>query len=338
MYPTIDFARFRNGDEATRREVAYEIARACGTSGYLYLTTHGIDPSILRGLRNAAESYFKLPEARKRVLERPSGRYRGYTPLIPFGEEAGDPPVMYEQFVIGIEIDPDHPMVKQHPAVYWPNPWPDEPREFKQAVLDYWHAMTDLSIDLVRAFSIALGIDEETLTGLFELHGTDFALIHYTARPEGIAPSPSRGHEDGTVFTPMLVDELGGLQLRSLDRGWVDAPVDPSGIVILMGRLMEIWSGGRFPATIHRVNPPVGRERHSFAYFLHPDYDTVVEPVKGVPRVGPEARLQPWPAGPHFEEFVVGFEVLCNPNVQTSEALQTYYHNMQIEDHAGSQQ
>ena len=33
-------------------------------------------------------------------------------------------------------IDADHPMVKQHPAVYWPNPWPDEPSGFKQAVLE----------------------------------------------------------------------------------------------------------------------------------------------------------------------------------------------------------
>ncbi|KAG8894324.1 hypothetical protein FRC00_009103, partial [Tulasnella sp. 408] len=63
---------------------------------------------------------------------------------------------------------------------------------------------------------------------------------------------------------------------------WLDAPVTSSDTVLVnIGDLMEFWTGGRFPSTIHRVSLPKtqedARERFSIAYFLHPDDDVLLE-------------------------------------------------------------
>lgn len=36
-------------------------------------------------------------------------------------------------------------------------------------------------------------------------------------------------------------------------------------------------------STLHRVHPPIGQERYSIAYFAHPDYDTLIKPLPGIP-------------------------------------------------------
>ena len=46
-----------------------------------------------------------------------------------------------------------------------------------------------------------------------------------------------------------------------------------------IGDLLELWSGGYFVSTPHKVVNISGKDRYSFPYFLVPRYDTVVEPV-----------------------------------------------------------
>ena len=47
-----------------------------------------------------------------------------------------------------------------------------------------------------------------------------------------------------------------------------------------IGDLMELWSGGYFVSTPHKVVNLSGAERYSFPYFAVPRFDTVVEPLK----------------------------------------------------------
>jgi hypothetical protein len=64
--------------------------------------------------------------------------------------------------------------------------------------------------------------------------------------------------------------------------GWFDAPVPPpGGFLVNVGLAMELWSGGIYKATLHRVifpKPIEGEEmkdRYTFAYFVQPDDDVV---------------------------------------------------------------
>ena len=83
-------------------------------------------------------------------------------------------------------------------------------------------------------------------------------------------------HADYGTLTFLMQDDLGGLEVRDLDQGWIKArPVKGSILVICsyiscqgncfshetvsqvnVGDLMEIITNGRIPATRHRVVVP----------------------------------------------------------------------------------
>jgi isopenicillin N synthase-like dioxygenase len=72
--------------------------------------------------------------------------------------------------------------------------------------------------------------------------------------------------------------------------GWYNAPIPPpGGFLINVGLAMELWSGGAYKATLHRVVFPPAKEgeglqgRYSVTYFVQPD-DQVVRPASSSAR------------------------------------------------------
>ena len=73
--------------------------------------------------------------------------------------------------------------------------------------------------------------------------------------------------------------------MRAVDNSWIKAIPRPGMILINVGDLLENWSNGLFPATLHRVVIPQEeilrkQARQSIVYFLHPDKDVWVEPLE----------------------------------------------------------
>jgi hypothetical protein len=46
------------------------------------------------------------------------------------------------------------------------------------------------------------------------------------------------------------------------------------------------WTNGVYRSTLHRVVTPGGRDRYSCAFFYEPNFDTLVQPLPQVGRVG----------------------------------------------------
>ena len=61
---------------------------------------------------------------------------------------------------------------------------------------------------------------------------------------------------------------------------WLDVSAPQGALVVNIGDLLELWSGGYFVSTPHKVVNKSGRERYSFPYFAVPRYDVVVEPLR----------------------------------------------------------
>lgn len=64
--------------------------------------------------------------------------------------------------------------------------------------------------------------------------------------------------------------------------GWYNAPIPPpGGFLVNVGLAMELWSGGAYKATLHRVvfpPPKAGQElegRYSMTLFVQPDDEVV---------------------------------------------------------------
>ncbi len=61
---------------------------------------------------------------------------------------------------------------------------------------------------------------------------------------------------------------------------WIEVDAPDDALVVNIGDLLELWSGGYFVSTPHKVINRCGAERYSFPYFVVPRFDTVVEPLK----------------------------------------------------------
>lgn len=55
----------------------------------------------------------------------------------------------------------------------------------------------------------------------------------------------------------------------------------PGAILVNTGDLLAAWTRDQLPALRHRVVVPelCGRGRHSIAFFVHPDNETLIEPI-----------------------------------------------------------
>ena len=91
-------------------------------------------------------------------------------------------------------------------------------------------------------------------------------------------------HSDYGTITLLYQDDMDGLEVKFNDT-WIKATPRPGRILINVGDLLEIWSNGLFPATLHRVIIPPEeilqrKARQSIVYFLHPDKNIWIEPLK----------------------------------------------------------
>ena len=93
-------------------------------------------------------------------------------------------------------------------------------------------------------------------------------------------------HSDYGTLTFLFQDDMEGLEVRAIDNSWIKATPRKGRILINIGDLLENWSDGLFPATLHRVVIPQEeflrkKSRQSIVYFLHPDKDVWIEPLNG---------------------------------------------------------
>jgi isopenicillin N synthase-like dioxygenase len=312
MLPTIHLTDFIDGSSAARQAIAGEIARTCEEVGFFYIDDHGVPEPLLAELRAAAEGFFALPREEKLRVRRPRGRYRGYIPASQFNETAdGRPPVHYEAYLTGIEIAEGDPAVDESGGLIMPNVWPVAPKGFREVVLAYQAEMARVSEALLRAFALALGGGEERLLAYFDKPLSNSSLLHYLPRPKcSVArPDDARAHYDTNALTVLLPGEVGGLEAMMPSGDWREVPPRPGSFVVNIGNMMACWSGGRFKSTMHRVQPPLGVDRYSIAYFACPGYDTRVAPLDGVRVVDGEA-CEEFHAGRALAEFVADCDAM----------------------------
>ena len=91
-------------------------------------------------------------------------------------------------------------------------------------------------------------------------------------------------HSDYGTITFLYNDDLGGLEVRAVDGSWLRAKPLPGSILVNVGDLLEIFSDGLFPATLHRVVIPEEetvrkKPRQSIVFFVHPDGEAVCKPL-----------------------------------------------------------
>jgi isopenicillin N synthase-like dioxygenase len=149
--------------------------------------------------------------------------------------------------------------------------------ELRKIILSYQAAISDLTIRIIKAFSVSLGQPETVFDSIYTPNPLRLIkLIHYPGREstgsdQGVGP-----HKDGGFVTVLLQDVQAGLQVE-YEGKWIEAPPIPGTFVINIGEVLELASNGYLRATVHRVvTPPPDIDRLSVAAFLGPRVEATV--------------------------------------------------------------
>ncbi len=283
--PEVDLAARTGVLREGLREAAHEV-------GFFYLTGHGVPQALVARVLEVARKLFALPQADKDAVAMVrSPHFRGYTRL---GGELTLGEVDWRE---QIDIGPERPPIggPGEPDYLWlqgPNQWPAALPELPAIIADWDAALSRVARTLLRHWAASLGSPPDVFDDAFaETPATLIKVIRYPARaasPQGVG-----AHRDSGVLTLLLAEPGSrGLQVRrgggdpapGDSQGWVDVAPRDGTLIVNIGELLEVATGGYLRATEHRVNlRGQVAERISVPFFFNPRLDAQI-PVLSLPR------------------------------------------------------
>jgi isopenicillin N synthase-like dioxygenase len=314
----IDVGGIDADNVAALADLATQIDAACAATGFFVAVGHGIDRDLTAAALAAANDLFGSDEAVKESLRIacPPGVQRGYyglgaeaqasaatptatsmagrslpgnpardaAPAAPTGPAgppstpATEPPDLSETFAIGPE-----PFVDAGPFTAG-NVWPRHLPTFQRTWIAYRRAMESFAHRLLRVAALALRDDPYAFDPLVTRPIGTTRAHHYPALATRPETGRRRGgaHTDYGTLTVLAVDGRPGLEVR-VGAAWVPVTCPPDGLVVNVGDLLAVLSGGRWRSAWHRVAVPAGEPpypaRTSIAHFQFPNDDAVIDGV-----------------------------------------------------------
>jgi isopenicillin N synthase-like dioxygenase len=305
--PLVDLTPWYSGGPAGQRRVATDVDRALCEAGFLLVTGHRVDTGLADRVRQEARRLFALPPARKARLACFRGGRGWVPPGVPAAgrpDRADPPPDLRESFTFGADRVPPAVAGTAEEQWYAPNCWPAEVPGLRPVATAFAAACAGLAEDLLRVSALALDLADDFFVCRCTGATWTVDLDRFPARREvgTVLPGQLRTGPHTDVGTLTLVDRepgSGGLQVRTLEGGWVDAPFVPGALTVNAGDLLARWTGDRWRSTPHRVLPPPvevpGEELLDLAFCAEADPGTVVERLPTA-AAGP-TRYEPVTAG-----------------------------------------
>ena len=304
--PLIDLAPYFNGDAAARRKVGETLTRACEEVGFLYLSNHGVDPSLIARTVETSFEYFHRPAEEKRALHlNVTPNHRGYVGPLEVTPDVTKKADVREVFKLAHATPEDDPDYRAGNVLFGPNVYPKEPRGFEPAVSAYYATVERLARDVFRLFALGLGLDEEYFLPMVTKPASVMNINFYAATEPDQAGSGIGAHSDYEAFTILWQDQNGGLQIENAAGEWIGVPPIDGTFVVNIGDLMQRWTNGRFSATRHRVVNRSGKERLSIAYFANVDYATEIRCLEACMGPNDPPRFPVTTAGRHLMEAII---------------------------------
>ena len=300
--PLIDIAALGHAGAAEEAVVA-AIAQASRDVGFFYVSNHGVPEAHRTRMFAECERFYALPQAQREALKLTnSPLYRGYLQIGLRGANQTRARDLLEAFHVGPELGADDPAVRAGKPLHGPNQWPAALPAFREAILAYYDDMGVLMERLLQGFALAAGLPRQALHHQYRKPLTQMRLLHYPAQAAHVDDMlGARAHRDVGVFTILMQDDVGGLEVCNDAGEWIVAPPIPGTFVINVGEMLKFMTNDGFASALHRVVNRSGRERYSIPFFVNPDYDAVLTPLPSFG--GAEAPAAPIHAGEHMAAF-----------------------------------
>ncbi|WVR07816.1 hypothetical protein IAU60_004859 [Kwoniella sp. DSM 27419] len=283
-------------DEQSRRrdreQTAQALHNACRDIGFFYLKVDGyLTHEEMDEVLELGREFFHRPQDEKeRIrLERSDG-VRGYQRLkqnVTQGKADHHEGLDFYapspfQDTSGNEAGPTSDSGAMYKPLAGPNQWPEQPKPFK-AKLEVWiDKMKILGMAVMRGMADGLGMSNDEWAELKGKVNDSFwvmRVIGYPPLPDGADGISCGEHKDYGCLTLLHCDPIpNSLQVLAPypTPHWVNADPIPGCIVVNIGEMWDIWTGGLYPATLHRVIHKSPKYRVSIPFFFEPNFDARV--------------------------------------------------------------
>ncbi|OCK91137.1 Clavaminate synthase-like protein [Cenococcum geophilum 1.58] len=315
--PIIDISPSFSPSLSDRQTVAEKIRSACISSGFFYITSHGVPLSTCSGILHEAERFFKiLPKEKKELMHlRNSKLGYGWEPS-EYTSIAGDVETK-EGFNWGYEegLDKtggDGKYVNLDGTTYKGNFWPEESDlpGFYAVVRDYYSEVLQLARHLFRLFALSLSLPEDHFDPMTTHPGGIARLLYYppAKNPRLFDPSVTEeeiglgAHSDYECFTLLLCSSSPGLEILSPSGRWTPAPPVPGSFIVNVADFLMRWTNGVYKSTVHRVVNRSKQERYSVPFFFSINYDQIVETLPSCISGDNPSKYPPIRAGAYILE------------------------------------
>ncbi|QIB05183.1 2-oxoglutarate and iron-dependent oxygenase domain-containing protein [Pseudomonas sp. FP2300] len=281
--PIIDISPLYGDEPSAWQTVAEQIDSACRQWGFFYIKGHPISPARIAEVLDNAQRFFALPVEEKLKIDITQTRHhRGYGAVATEQLDPTKPSDLKETFDMGLHLPADHPDVLAEKPLRGPNRHPDL-MGWENLMEEHYRDMQALAQTLLRAMTLALGIERDFFDTRFNAPVSVLRLIHYPPRQTASSAEQqgAGAHTDYGCITLLYQDAAGGLQVRNVNGQWIDAPPIDGTFVVNLGDMMARWSNDRYLSTPHRVISPLGVDRYSMPFFAEPHPDTLIQCLPG---------------------------------------------------------
>jgi isopenicillin N synthase-like dioxygenase len=295
--PVIDLSPLWDSTPDGLAKVAGEFTRAFQDMGFAYIINHRVPESIIDEVFHQHRRFHALPLEEKNKI-RLNQWHRGYLPLASYQVKSESKskgvivedtksivkaPNQSESFIINHEHF-EGPADWKEEDLYdrylqGPNQWPHGMPEFREAVLNYYHQLEKLALELTKVFFAASETDFNRFAPHFQRPSIGLRMLHYPPQPSPIPEGVfgSAPHCDHGFLTILSQDNIGGLEVKTPDGNWISAPNKPSAFLINLGDSASKWTNDCLRATPHRVINRSGRDRYSIVFFWDPQLDLPID-------------------------------------------------------------
>lgn len=261
--PTINISKL----DLDTPEFVTEFGAAFQEWGFVGITGHEIEQSVILKAMDSAEWFFNLPMSEKRQYQQKKSWARGYVPLGTETAKGSKYSDLKEFYHLGRDNAGEHGLEG--------NVWPDHPG-FVSSFKRLHQELDKLSVKVLRAMAMYLGLDSEFFSEKIASGEALLRVLHYPPITDPQAPNVrAAAHEDINLITLLVGSEQEGLEVLSRRGQWVPITMIEGTIICNLGDMMQRLTNGKLPSTTHRVVNPKGvrarQSRYSVPFFVHPD-------------------------------------------------------------------
>jgi isopenicillin N synthase-like dioxygenase len=272
--PVVDITALRDGSAPIN--VAKALHQASTELGFIYIKGHGISADIIEAARNSAYDFFRQSNTDKSCVKI-TDKHRGWMGYGTAKMQDDIAPDLKESYLWGYqdengETPEDHQLRGQ-------NQWPENMADMEPKAMMYFEKVHEVANHLMQGFAIGLGLDENYFLKANDKPISRGSYVYYPPQEinNGVEQFGVGPHTDFGVLTVLCQDNVGGLQVESLDGEWIEAPPIEGTLIVNVGDLLGRWTEGAYRSTPHRVLNGSGRERLSLVMAFDPNPETIVD-------------------------------------------------------------